>query len=88
MEWITGARSNEVDIGYVPLMRVFSASPSKCDNQSSNETYNVSSIAWNQEISMHEALQEIERTMYPFKKVSTHYKLSYPNAVLAAQAQV
>lgn len=73
MEWITGVGSNEVDIGYVPLMRVFSSSPSipwEAQLQfDSNDTFNDSSIVWDQEISKEEAMQGIEETMYPFKKV-------------------
>lgn len=77
MEWITGLGSNEVDIGFVPLMRVFSASSSmlwKSDVQESSlgsdvETFNASSIAWDQEIPMNQVTTGIEQTMYPFKKV-------------------
>lgn len=74
MEWITGHGSNEVDIGYVPLMRVSSlpSLPWEPDFSSSShhqEKFNYSSIVWDQEIPMSRARQEIEGLMYPFKKV-------------------
>lgn len=75
MEWITGAGSNEVDIGYMPLMRVFSTSPSVPwgnDSHSSKESFDDSSIVWDHEISLGEAVQEIEQTMYRFKKASIY----------------
>ena len=73
MEWITGGGSNEVDIGYVPLMTIFSTSPSvlwESESYSSNESFDDSSIIWDHEISVGQAVQEIEQTLYPFKKVS------------------
>ena len=76
MEWIVGPGSNEVDIGYVPLMRIFSfpSFPWKSDIQSSSfdinkDTFDPSTIVWNQELSIREVTREIEKTFYPFKQV-------------------
>lgn len=77
MEWITGQGSNEVDIGYVPLMRAFSSAsvPWQPDLLSSyephQEMFNYSSVIWDYELSMSRAAQEIEKFMYPFKKVDS-----------------
>ena len=76
MEWITGEGSNEVDIGYVPLMEAFLSSslPWEPDILSSykvhQERFNYSSVIWKQELSMSFVTREIEKTMYPFKKVT------------------
>lgn len=80
MEWITGGGSNEVDIGYVPLLRVFSSSPSvpwRSDHEFQLETFNDSSIVWDQEISTSDVMQEIEQTMYPFRKVSNAMQINF-----------
>jgi hypothetical protein len=70
MEWITGGGSNEVDIGYVPLMRVFSQTPSILWQSEDNDTaLEDSGIVWDHEISTSEAKGMVEQTMYPFKKV-------------------
>ena len=75
MEWITGQGSNEVDIGYVPLMELFSSEsvPWEPDLLSyynkHQQKFNISSAVWDYEISMSTAAQEIEKFMYPFKQV-------------------
>ena len=76
MEWITGVGSNEVDIGYVPLMQIFSLSSSVPWDSDSDKSFNFnevkfneSAMAWDQEMTRGDVVKEIERTMYPFKKV-------------------
>ena len=74
MEWMTGVESNEVDIGFVPLMRVASTQPSFLDEGTEKPVEDVpfedSHIHWDQQISVDEAKVNLERTLYPFKKVS------------------
>ena len=78
MEWITGIGSNEVDIGYVPLMQIVSLSsshpwvsqPEHLRMETDQESFNDSSIVWDQEIPITKATRKIEQTMYPFKTVS------------------
>lgn len=78
MEWIVGPGSNEVDIGYMPLLRVVSSSsiawkselelPSSLIDDHYQHHTNVD-ISWNEEITEKDALHRLEKTMYPFKKV-------------------
>ncbi len=65
MEWIVGKGGNEVDIGYVPLMRAYSTQ----SNSNLDHTDHDKDLSWNQEISLNEASQIIEKKMYPFKEV-------------------
>lgn len=74
MEWIVGPGSNEVDIGYVPLMRAYSYpsvpwKPEFKELPYDDELFNISSVTWDEEIPLSVGIQEIERTMYPFKQV-------------------
>ena len=75
MEWTTGPDSNEVDIGFMPLMRVVSTEPSfpwdpDTERPVVDVTFNESSITWDEQIPLQEAKVILERTFYPFKKVS------------------
>ena len=75
MEWTTGPDSNEVDIGFMPLMRVVSTEPSfpwdpDTERPVVDVPFNESSITWDQAIPLQEAQVILERTFYPFKKVS------------------
>ena len=80
MEWIVGPGSNEVDIGYVPLMRAYSSQSvswePNLEMPISQEMFNISSITWDKEISLSTATQEIEKAMYPFKKVNIMYAIN------------
>ena len=74
MEWMTGAESNEVDIGFIPLMKVMSTQPSFTSQDDTEKPvediqFDDSDILWDQQISMDEARVILERTFYPFKKV-------------------
>lgn len=75
MEWMTGPDSNEVDIGFVPLLRVVSTQPSFAWEPDTEKPvvdilFNDSGMTWDQQISHEEAKVILERTFYPFKKVS------------------
>ena len=75
MEWTTGPDSNEVDIGFMPLMRVVSTEPSfpwdpDTERPVVDVPFNESSITWDEEIPLQKAKVILERTLYPFKKVS------------------
>ena len=75
MEWTTGPNSNEVDIGFMPLLRVVSTQPSvpwepDTERPVIDIPFNESAITWDQQISLQEAKVILERTFYPFKKVS------------------
>ena len=74
MEWMTGAESNEVDIGFIPLMKVMSTQPSFTSQDDTEKPvediqFDDSDILWDQQISMDEARVILETTFYPFKKV-------------------
>ena len=77
MEWIAGPGSNEVDIGFMPLMRAVSStstlwkpeievSTAKFDEEEGHDV----DISWREEITEGDSLLRLERAMYPFKKVS------------------
>ena len=79
MEWMTGAESNEVDIGFVPLMKVVSTQPSFPSQEGTEKPvediqFDDSHIHWDHQISIDEARLILERTFYPFKKVSGQAK--------------
>lgn len=66
--------SNEVDIGFVPQLRVVSTQPSfawvpDAERPVVDIPFNDSTINWDEEISHEEAKVILERTFYPFKKV-------------------
>lgn len=81
------SESVEVDIGYVARMELISSAPSLkkslSDKQNvspymqpiSNELYEnlLSSIKWDEEISLEEAYTNLEKSFFPFKKVK-YYK--------------
>ena len=75
MEWIIGQGSNEVDIGYVPLMKLSSSSSVIWEYNleppvdTFENVYDNSIITWDEEIAYSAAIQEIEQIFYPFKKV-------------------
>ena len=72
MEWIIGKGSNEVDIGYVPLMKLYSPSSVLWEENMRTPPNNDSDyldINWDEEITLPVAMQEIEKEFYPFKKV-------------------
>eukprot|EP00731_Ephydatia_muelleri_P027938 Em0019g811a len=78
MEWITGESTNEVDIGFVPEMRLRSLHPSAVllNNSQVNTgagSYNFSAIKWDEEISVDRALVLLEQSFYPFKKIPYLY---------------
>ena len=75
MEWSTGPDSNEVDIGFMPLLRVVSTQPSfawEPDKEKPvvDAPFNDSKYTWDEEIPLEEAKAILERAFYPFKKVS------------------
>ena len=75
MEWMTGTDSNEVDIGFIPEMRLTSTQPSFPSEPESempvvDVPFDENSIAWDEHIPLDEAKVVLERTFYPFKKVS------------------
>ena len=66
--------SNEVDIGFVPKLRVVSTQPSFAWEPDTERPvvdipFNATGIIWDDEISHEEAKVILERTFYPFKKV-------------------
>lgn len=74
MEWVTGVHSNEVDIGFMPELKVVSTEPSfawaeDTERPIGNVSFNNSNITWDQQIPLDEAKVILERTFYPFKKV-------------------
>ena len=76
MEWITGIDANEVDIGFVPEMRLVSTQPSFPSDPDSempvvDVPFDENSIAWDEHITLDEAKVILERKFYPFKKVGT-----------------
>lgn len=86
MEWVTGPGSNEVDIGYVPEMRLYSSQPSQpweveSAVNTTDEGVDPDSLAWDQEVSLEQARLTLEKVLYPFKTV--HY-LPFLDAVGAA----
>ena len=88
MEWITGDSTNEVDIGFVPEMRLHSLHPSVLLNNSqvdmSAGSYNFSAIKWDEEISVDKALVLLGQGFYPFKKIPYLY---FTNAMDLARQQ-
>ena len=77
MEWMTGVDSNEVDIGFVPLLRVVSTQPSfawepETERPVVDIPFNDSDMSWDEEIPVQEAEVILERTFYPFKKVCNY----------------
>ena len=78
MEWIIGQGSNEVDIGYVPLMKLFSSSSVLWEptlDLPSEDVFDYSNMTWDEEIALSTSTQEIERFFYPFKKVRSTIKI-------------
>lgn len=65
-------------VGFMPLMKIYSTSPSVLINSTENiqfvipsdpPQYNFSQFKWNREIPLKDAISKLERTMYPFKEV-------------------
>ena len=87
MEWLNGSEASEkmeVDIGYVSRMEITSSSPSLKSNlfaagqlhikPISNEIYQsfLDQIKWKEEIDLHESFVQLEKSFYPFKKITYH----------------
>ena len=77
MEWISGPDDNEVDIGFMPKMRLLASASLPFEEETEvppeflEDTYQPPEVnfAWDSEISEAEALRKLEIKMYPFKKV-------------------
>ena len=88
MEWLNGpeaAENMEVDIGFVSRMEIISSSPSLGSNlfsadkslikPISNEIYQtlLNQIKWKEELDFSQSYSLLEKSFYPFKKI-TYYK--------------
>jgi len=77
MEWISGPDDNEVDIGFMPKMRLLGSASLPFEEElevpqnflKENHQLPEIEIPWDSEISETEALRKLEVKMYPFKKV-------------------
>uniref|UniRef100_A0A7N4PEH2 EF-hand domain-containing protein n=1 Tax=Sarcophilus harrisii TaxID=9305 RepID=A0A7N4PEH2_SARHA len=84
LQWLHGPLKNpNVDHGYLPQMELEASGPSmpsSIQDKKINETdsclpseeavqFKMEDIVWQQELSMEEAAQQLERAMYDFKKV-------------------
>ena len=81
MEWMIGEGSNEVDIGYVPLMKLFSYSSMLWEptlESPSGDVHDYFDKTWDEEIAFSTATQEIERLFYPFKQVRSFELVGSP----------
>ena len=80
MEWISGPGANEVDIGYMPKMRLVGSAtlPWMMETDISEDMLENNyqppevDMTWKFEISEKDALRKLEVLMYPFKKVISH----------------
>jgi hypothetical protein len=77
MEWLCPWEDDpenlQVDIGYVPKMKLISTGKSE-KNKTFTETESdineiLSNIQWDEEIKLEEGIDILERAFYPFKKV-------------------
>jgi hypothetical protein len=69
MEWLTkpDGETNQVDIGYIPKMELFSDGPSKLETTLS--AVEEGKPVWIEEISLAEADSILEQAFFPFKQV-------------------
>ena len=76
MEWLIGSGgANEVDIGFCPLLRLSSMGASEPWEPNTSGTVterevDLSSLVWQEEISLTAAGSLLEKSFYPFKEVS------------------